>query len=327
MTAGAPAAAQAQAEDPAALAEARQKFRQAVSLQTGGNWAGALALFREVATVKSTPQVQFNIAICEENLGRLVQALGDYQLAAAQAHEEGKPEVAAEVEKRLETLQARIPKIVVRRGDNADLARISVDGIDVGSAMVGRPMPVDPGAHIVEARAAGYEPFEKKLTVEEGAEIEIVVDLLASLAADVENPYAGGSMRPSDAAPEADAPPADPEQRTNLVPYIVGGAGVASLVASGVFFLLRQGAINALEERCGPEGSVCDRELQATADRGQLYSVLVPITLGLGVAGVGTGVVLLLMDAPGKDGGDQAGLRFAPTAPGATAGASLLGRF
>ena len=45
------AAAEEKGKDKAVL-EARTKFRQAISLQTGGNWAGALALFREVAAVK-----------------------------------------------------------------------------------------------------------------------------------------------------------------------------------------------------------------------------------------------------------------------------------
>src|SRR6478752_6007463 len=82
---GAATATKAEADEPApdkSVLDARQKFRQAISLQTGGNWAAALALFRDVAGVKNTPQVRFNIAICEENLGQLVQALGDYELAA-----------------------------------------------------------------------------------------------------------------------------------------------------------------------------------------------------------------------------------------------------
>jgi hypothetical protein len=188
-------------------------------------------------------------------------------------------------------------------------------------------MPVDPGMHMVEARSEGYERFEKKLTVQEGAELEVVVDMtVLPEGADVENPYAGATSAQS-SSPEKDEEPAEEKEGTNLLPFIVGGAGVASLAASGVFFVLRQGAISELEDNCGSEGSVCDDRYQSTADRGQLYSVLAPITLGVGIAGVGAGAVLFFMDRSKASDSQATGVRFAPGAPGAHAGASLLGRF
>jgi tetratricopeptide (TPR) repeat protein len=99
--------AQAAAADADALKRAREQFGQALALQTGGDWAGALALLKEVAAVKPTPQVRFNIALCEERLGRLVAALGDYELAASDAQAEKADQVRDEVDARLESLKAR----------------------------------------------------------------------------------------------------------------------------------------------------------------------------------------------------------------------------
>src|SRR5450432_2949874 len=117
---GAPSAARAQGSSAApadgdAIKLAREQFSQALSLQTGGDWAGALALLKEVAAVKPTPQVRFNIAICEERLGRLVAALGDYELAASDAQTEKTDQVRQEVDARLESLKARLPRVVVSR--------------------------------------------------------------------------------------------------------------------------------------------------------------------------------------------------------------------
>jgi len=129
----APRSAQAQAAaDGDAIKRARDQFNQALSLQTGGDWAGALALLKEVAAVKPTPQVRFNIALCEERLGRLVAALGDYELAASDAQVEKSDQVRQEVDSRLESLKARVPRIVVKRGENADSATISLDGVSLG---------------------------------------------------------------------------------------------------------------------------------------------------------------------------------------------------
>src|SRR5678815_2007627 len=103
-----------------ALKKAREQFGQALALQTAGDWTGALTLLKEVAAVKSTPQVRFNMALCEEKLGRLVAALGDYELAAADARAEKADQVAEEVEARREALSQKIPKLTVKRGAGAE---------------------------------------------------------------------------------------------------------------------------------------------------------------------------------------------------------------
>src|SRR5882757_7592171 len=140
----APGAARAQGSgvvDGDAIKRAREQFSQALSLQTGGDWAGALALLKEVAAVKPTPQVRFNIALCEERLGRLVAALGDYELAASDAQAEKSDQVAQEVDSRLEALKARVPRVVVKRGENADSATISLDGVSLGDSVLNIPLP------------------------------------------------------------------------------------------------------------------------------------------------------------------------------------------
>src|SRR5882724_10120991 len=151
------AAAQAPAADADGIKRAREQFSQALSLQTGGDWAGALALLKEVAAVKPTPQVRFNIALCEERLGRLVAALGDYELAASDAQAEKSDQVRQEVDSRLESLKARVPRIVVQRGENADSATISLDGVSLGDSVLNTPLSADPGPHVVEARALGFK--------------------------------------------------------------------------------------------------------------------------------------------------------------------------
>jgi hypothetical protein len=308
------AAAEEKGKDKAVL-EARQKFRQAISLQTGGNWAAALALFREVAAVKNTPQVVFNIAICEENLGQLVQALGDYQLAAAQARDEGSLDVAGEVDGRLSTLQERIPKVTIKRGANANLAKISIDGVEVGAAMIGQPMPVDPGGHSVGAELRGYQKFEKAFEVTEKQAITVEVAL--EPAPNMDSPYGGNT--PEQAGDKGAAPAKGP----NLLPWVVGGVGAASLVASGVFFILKQGAISDLDAAC-PTRNECPPELEDKANSGRTFSTLSMITLGVGVVGVGTGVTLLVL-GNGKGKSPEAALTLG--APSAHAGATLLGRF
>ncbi|MEZ4376632.1 MAG: hypothetical protein R3B07_37860, partial [Polyangiaceae bacterium] len=102
---------QAVAQSKDDLAKARRLFRQGLSLEAAGDFAGALAKFDEVAKVKLTPQVRFHMGRCKEELGRLNEALGDYRLAEYEAREAGAkelPEISAAKEK----LEARVPKLV-----------------------------------------------------------------------------------------------------------------------------------------------------------------------------------------------------------------------
>src|SRR6478735_858888 len=164
-----PATAHAQgpSSDGDGLKRAREQFAQALALQTGGDWAGALALLKEVAAVKPTPQVRFNIALCEERLGLLVAALGDYELAGSDAQAQKADQVRQEVDARLESLKARVPRVVVKRGEGADSATISLDGVSLGDSVLDSPLPVDPGPHVVEGAAAGFLPFKQSFRVAE----------------------------------------------------------------------------------------------------------------------------------------------------------------
>lgn len=280
------------------LKKAREQFGQALALQTAGDWTGALALLKEVAAVKSTPQVRFNIALCEEKLGKLVAALGDYQLAAADARAEKAEQVAEEVEARLESLEQRIPKLTVTRGAGAEAASVVLDGVSVGDRVIGSPMPTDPGPHIVEATAPGMKAFRRSVRV--GEQQSEVVEL---------------TLEPEAAPVSVTKPPVAPRPAP-IHGYVVGGIGLASLAASGVFFGLRASEISHLNQICPAHR--CPPSAQSDIDAGKLDTTIANVTLAVGLAAVAGGLVLVLTSRP-----SQASVALAPGA----AGAQLLGNF
>ena len=109
---------------------ARRLFQRAVEYEQAKQWGKALELFREVGSVKLTPQVRYHIAWCEENLGKLVAALGGYELALAQADQVGEAFIQ-EVQEKVDRLKGVIPKLVVKRGKGGEAATIefAVDGL------------------------------------------------------------------------------------------------------------------------------------------------------------------------------------------------------
>src|SRR5690349_18392834 len=167
------------AQDASELKKARAQFQQATELEQAKNWTAALQAFREVGQVRMTPQVRFHIAVCEEGLGRLVAALGGYELALADADKVG-ADFKAEVEENVTKLRARIPKLVIERGSGANAAAIELDGVAVGDSSVGVEVPLDPGPHAVTAKAPNRKPFEANVTLteQETTRLEVVLEEL-----------------------------------------------------------------------------------------------------------------------------------------------------
>src|SRR5690348_10054221 len=96
----------ARAETPVELKRARAQFQRGIELEQASNWSEAIQQFREVGQVRMTPHVRFHIAFCEEGLGRLVTALGGYELALSEADQVG-PDFKGEVETAIKNLKDR----------------------------------------------------------------------------------------------------------------------------------------------------------------------------------------------------------------------------
>jgi hypothetical protein len=306
-----PGTARADGPTPNELKKARSQFQRGIELEQASNWSEALQQFREVGAVRMTPQVRFHIAYCEEGLGRLVTALGGYELAQNEADQVG-PDFKAEVENAVTSLRARIPKLFIERGAGADAAAVQLDGVDLGASSDGVEVPLDPGPHAVTATAPGYINFNATVELKEREVTRVTLDL----------------------EPEPTPPPDQQGQKVvvikeqapvnRTIPYVVGGVGVAALVGTGVFFALRQATQAELNRDC-PVHSQCPESNKPTYNRLKTYNVLTIVTGVVGVACVGTAAALILTEK--KKAPAQAGLLVTPSAPNALAGVSLDYRF
>jgi hypothetical protein len=305
-------ASPAAAQDKKELSRARAQFQRAIELEQAGNYSTALEQFRDVGQVRMTPQVRFHIASCEEKLGRLVTALGGYQLAYADADSVGE-DFKAEVDAAVTRLQASIPKLVIQRGTGAEAAEIQLDGVALGASSVGIPVPLDPGPHSISAKAPGALPFSQTVTIVENEQKSVDVSL---------------SPEPQAARPPASsgAAPAVEKGNPRLIPYVIGGVGIVSLISSGVLFGLRQSTLSDLEQQCGPNHDACPSSAAGDYSNLKVYNVTSQVALGVGVACVGTAVTMLVLQrkhaAPAK-----AGITLLPSAPDSLAGVSWAGRF
>jgi tetratricopeptide (TPR) repeat protein len=297
------------------LSRARAKFQQATELEQAGNYTSAIELFREVGQVRMTPQVRYHIALCEEKLGRLLAALGGYELAQADAQKVDKS-FEKEVKARAEDLRTRIPKLVIERGAGATAARIELDGVALGASSIGTELKLDPGPHEVTARASGYEPFSTTVELAE-RDTKTVEVVLTSSAPD--EPVVAPEVEPRD-------PGVEEERPSKVFPLLLGGLGIASLGASGAFFLMKRSAIDDLDGQCDADRN-CPPSSQDTYDKAKLYDTISMATLGAGVLCVGISVTLLLTQGGSSKAPEKTGFRLVPSAPNAHAGVSVFRAF
>jgi hypothetical protein len=312
------------APSAAELASARETYREGIALEAAGNWAGALAKFQAVAAIKSAPRVRFHIGLCQEKLGRWNEAVGAYKMASLEATRERASDVVKEADAAWSRLKAKIPVLTLRRGAGADSATVTLDGVELGASTIGTEMPLDPGVHTLEVSMAGAATRRTTFELKEGERKDVEVQRPEPESA---QPAAATPVAPvATSAPGGEtAPP--PAKGSSAVPWLVTGVGAAGLAASGVFFYLRQGAITDLQEKCGPELQCTEAE-RSIYDRGRTYTLAANIALGVGIAGVGVGTVLLLT----RSGKPAESARRAPqsTSVGVSfhpAGVNLVGRF
>jgi hypothetical protein len=319
------------AQTPAELAKARTLYKQGLSLEAAGDWAGALGKFEEVGRVKLTPQVRFHIGRCKENLGRLNEALGDYRLAEHEAQQQNAKELE-EITKAREALEGRIPKVVITRGAGAESARVEIDGTEVGEAQIGKEVSIDPGPHRIVAKLSGGKQFEQTVTVAEGETKNV------ELVAPEDLGTTGGAL-PNEGEGEGDVTPPPVvdtgSKGPGVLPWIIGGVGVVALGAAGYFALQRNSANEDLKDVCNPDG-VCPQSKKSLQDDGERYAMMTNVAAGVGVVAIGVAVVLLVTgsksSAPTEEEEDVAKKRGFQNirvgiSSGSTTGVNLVGQF
>jgi hypothetical protein len=268
------------------VAELKARFKEALALENEGKWDEALGLFITIAEKRRSPQVVFHIALCQEETGRLKSALDTFEeaLSLAKADPKAATEVLENTPPRIEALKGRVPRIVLVPG--GEPRTVIIDGKQLAPVTEEIEIAVDPGRHRISAREDdGGETSIRSVDMREGQTIRVEVAKKGAGGA-----KGAGGTEPSP-PPPVDAAQVEPG---NLLPgIVVGGVGVASLIASGVFIGLRQAAISEVRDGCSNGDSGCDPALQDVADRGQSYEYA---AIGLGAAGlaaVGVGVALV----------------------------------
>jgi hypothetical protein len=214
---------------------ARRTFEEGVALEKKGDFAAALGKFKESEQIKPTLGNRYHKAYCLEMTGKLAAALIEYEVVDKAARDTGKTELVEATRTRLEPLRAKVPQLTVRLLEPRS-AEVTLDGTTLAPALLdGKAFRVDPGEHVVAARAQGYVTFDKRLSAPDGTTTSVDITL---------PPVAPVAATPAE-APRSEAP------SRSLVLPILTTAGAVVLAGAGVgAFVIAGQEQDELEKKC-----------------------------------------------------------------------------
>jgi tetratricopeptide (TPR) repeat protein len=220
----------AQPQTNVALAETL--YQQARDLMSEGRYDEACPKLEESYRLDPATGTLLNLASCHEKQGKLATAWFEYSDGITMARRDARPDRVSFAQGRLAELEPKLSKLTIVVPPAADVAglELELDGARIGPAARGVPTPVDPGTHVVEARAPGRKTFREQ--VEIGALAEQKTVTLPALEATT-SPVVP-VVQPKPVEPKPVAPPPEPAERPIPTSAIVAGAVTAGLVVGAV---------------------------------------------------------------------------------------------
>jgi hypothetical protein len=299
-TFAAPRPARADGDD--AEARATKLFEEGRTLARAGRCPEAIELFQ--ASLKEATGVGslLNLGDCYERMGKPATARGWFVRAQDVARERSDPR-ATEAAERARALEPKISDLTVRIADpeEAGLA-IALDGEPLDRARWNVAVPVDPGAHAVEATSLRRGKTSLRVVVPDGARhVDVVVPApLPASPSTASPPSATRSTEPPPArigaAPEAPREPHDGSLFRTLG-WAAGGLGAGAVAAGSVFGVLSIVNHGSVLDRC-PDYPTCPAASRSAVDdansSAHAEGTVATVSIAAGVALVAAGVVLVL---------------------------------
>lgn len=228
----------------------------------------------------------------------------------------------------LEEVQKDQPTIIVtaKDKDGADVTavKVSIDGEVVATELDGKAIVIDPGKHKLRFELEGVAPVDMPFIAKQGEKDRSVKVSFRPKGAEGDNEAPPASPYKDEVTPGADEKTSGPGP-LRLYAYIAGGVGAVGLISFTAMGLMASGAQTDLENSgCKPNCS------QSEVDSIRTKYLIANISLGVGIAGIGTGVALFILSQPkSSKPSDEASMRpqfnFSPVRGGGYA--TLSGRF
>jgi hypothetical protein len=265
---------------------AGKRFAAAQKLYEEGAYTPALAEFKALAAETNSPNADLYVARCLRELGRLVEAYEATTIAVrnATAKAEQEPKYvstrnAAAAD--LAQLEPKVAKIIVAVANPPAGMQVTLNGTPLAAERLGVPVVLAPAEVVVRLTAPDHADVERRVVLKAGDTTTL--------------PLAFAAPAPTPPPPSSPAPTALGGVRIGgIVVLGVGAAGMATFAGAGVSANNRYDAISAA---CG--GKHCtDPSYHAQIDGGRQLDLAANVGLGVGIAGLLGGALMVALGKP-----------------------------
>jgi hypothetical protein len=291
----------AQSDDERAAA--RAAATEGVRAFQEGRFKEALDFCTRAEALMHAPTHLLIIARSQVQLGHLVEAQEAYIRIERDPLAPGAPRAFFDAQTSASQEQAalapRVPTLKVEvEGAAPKDVTLTLDGQRVASALIGLARPINPGDHTLSAKSATAASEPLTVTVAEGRTQEVRLTLRPGA------PDAAGGAGAAAGANSASGDSADhpteghPNTGMRVGGWVAIGVGAVGVIAGTLFTLDNRSNRNSANALCaGPNGCPESRRIDVNTfdENANQAATLAWIGYGVGVAGLATGVTLLLM--------------------------------
>jgi hypothetical protein len=292
------------AQDASTKATAEALFADGRRLMTIGDYTAACPKLAASQRLDPGIGTALNLADCYEKSGRFASAWAEFRGVISGAHATGSSDREQLASERAHALESKLSYLTITTSP-AQAASIQIirDGNAVDSAVLGTPIPLDPGHHTVEAKAPGKRAWSDAFDVTI-APTQVSVKI-PDLADD-----AGAAAPASSRVTLADKRTQATAQRA--IGIGVGVVGVLG-VTTGTIFGLRAKSIWAdAKMHCTTYPGVCDQAGVNLGQDAEEASGISTVAFVIGGAGL-IGGAILYFTAPKSASGSALSLRASPS--------------
>lgn len=274
--------------DSAALA--RELFSQARALMESGDFAAACPKFAESQRLDPGGGTLLNLALCNEKLGKTATAWAQFNQAIIIARRDGRADRETFAKEHVEALAPHLSRLTIQvpPAARAPGMRLELNGVEIGQAAWGDPLPVDPGEQEILATAPGKIDRRTKVTVGTNAERKEVTLSPLRDAPKAPKPPPSPAPTPAPSRGKDDGPTLWPFWMTTGVLGATAGVLTVNAYASHQ---------NANEER--DRFGVTEGEYESARDKAERDALIADIAWGVTAVSAGVALyVTLTSDEP-----------------------------
>jgi Tetratricopeptide repeat/PEGA domain len=290
--------------------EAREHYKQGVTLYEEGKYDQASIAFERAYELKPHHKILWNIGQVENELGHYAAALAAYERYLTEGGNEIPKKRDKQAGAEISRLNMLVGTIIIQ--SEVDGATVFVDGKRKGDTPISEPVFVNLGEHEVLLKSGGDELHREVVRVAGGKEITVSV---SKKSHDVEP---AKETETTLGAEEGTEEPSGKRVWTWVAMGIGGVSGIAGGIIGGVA-LSKKTDIDAdcVDNHC-PPGSKSDGDKVAT------MALTADVLYGVAAVGVIAGIVLFFVEPKL---GQESKVAFAPIMSPDGAGVAISGRF